>query len=272
MRQTRPSRRQRGSNKNMWGGLIILVVLVGAVGIGWIVFSLNSHKITLDPVSLCPSIGVENKTVVLIDRTDPLNEMQQRELMVYLRDIKSSIPMHASISIYGMDQAEPKMLQPEIFVCNPGDGENTSPWLANPALIKKVWREKFSDKLDSIITRLMEPLEVPNSPIMETIKAVSIAEFIGNINKDIQKRLIIVSDMMQHTLSYSQYTHSTDFKTYQKSSAYLHHLANLNGVSVEIIYIRRLNSDNIQGKAHIQFWNQYVHSMGGTLLKVKSIN
>ncbi|MBM9515095.1 hypothetical protein [Desulfogranum marinum] len=272
MRQVSRSRRPRGSSKNIWGGLIIVAVLVGFIGVGLTTFFLNSKKTTLDPLTLCPSSGVESKTVILIDRTDPLDEMQQRELEIYLRDIKASIPIHASISIYGMDQAESKMLEPEIFVCNPGDGKNISPWLANPALIKKIWQKKFSDKLDSTIARLMEPLEVPNSPIMETIKTVSIAEFIGEKNKAIKKRFVIVSDMIQHTLSYSQYTQSADFQAYKRNSAYQHHLADLNGVKVEIIYIRRHNSNNVQGKSHIQFWQQYVHSMGGVLIKVKSIN
>jgi len=272
MRKARRGRQSQGITKNMWGILIIIAVFTATIGIGWTYFSVNSNKVTLDSDSLCPSVGVDNKTVILVDRTDPLNDMQQQELKIYLRDIKNSIPVHSSISIYGMDQAEPKMLQPKISICNPGDGENISRWLANPALIKKVWQEKFSDKLDSIIAQLMVPLEVQNSPIMETIKAVSIAEFIGDKNTNIQKRLIIVSDMMQHTMSYTQYTNSVDFKDYKKSAAYQHHLANLNGVTVEIIYIRRHNSDNIQGKSHIQFWQQYIHSMSGMLTKVKSIN
>jgi len=272
MRKTRRSRHSHRGNKNTWGILIIIAVFVVVIGVGWTVFYLNSKRVTLDSASLCPSVGIDNKTVILVDRTDPLSDMQQQELKVYLQDIKNSIPVHASISIYGMDQAEPKMLQPEISMCNPGDGENVSPWLANPVLIKKVWQEKFSDKLDSIIAQLMVPLEVPNSPIMETIKAVSISEFIGEKNTNIKKRLVIVSDMMQHTISYSQYINSISFEDYKGGTAYQHHLANLNGVNVEIIYIRRENSDSIQGKAHIQFWQQYIHSMGGILTKVKSIN
>lgn len=269
----RVSKKQRMLNdKKWWDALIITIPVIVVIIFGCVYFHFRSKEIALDPVSLCPLTGVVDKTVVLIDRTDPLSEMQQRELLVYLNDIKTSIPLHASISIYEMEQAKPKMLQPKICICNPGSGENKSQFFANPKLIKKIWEKNFSDKLDLIITQLMEPLEVQGSPIMESIKAISIAEFIGNKNQNIQKRLIIVSDMIQHTLSYSQYNHTSDFHSYKKSSSYQLNLSELNGVNVEILYIKRHDLGNVQGKAHIQFWQQYIYSMGGTLTRIKSVN
>lgn len=263
----------RKRKKDMWGFFLIVLVIFITVTFGIILLSAKSKTTTLDRKTLCPAKGIVGKTAILIDRTDPLTNMQQQELKIYLNDIKTSIPIHAAISIYGMDKAMPDRIEPEIYLCNPGKGENKSPWLSNPALIKKVWQKKFSNQLDDIINRLMEPLEIPNSPIMEAIKAVAISEFIGEDNKGISKHLVIVSDMMQHTPLYSHYRKRPNFKAYKASQAFEQHLADLHGVTVEIFYIRRPKlSSFAQGKEHIQFWQQYIYAMGGTLIRIRSIN
>ena len=107
---------------------------------------------------------------------------------------------------------------------------------------------------------------------MEAIKAVAVTEFIGEKNKSIPKHLIIVSDMMQHTSAYSHYRDLSNFSSYKTSKAFDQHLSNLNEVDVEIYYIRRPELSSKQGKSHILFWEQYIHAMGGALVRVRNIN
>ena len=136
--------------------IVIVVLILLTLVIAW--FTAKRRTISLDPATLCPTMGAEGKTAILIDRTDPLTDIQQQELKVYLNDLKVSVPLHAAISIYKMDNPRPGRIEPVIFLCNPGQGENKSPWLSNPALIKKVWHDKFSKRLNAIIMRMMRNL------------------------------------------------------------------------------------------------------------------
>lgn len=266
------SRRRKRKN-DILGYIIIILGILIVIGFAVGLLISKENHIALDPETLCPTTGIEEKTVILIDRTDPLTNIQHQELKVFLHDIKNAIPLHSAISIYSMDKPNPDILEAEIFLCNPGKGENKSPLLSNPQLIEKIWKEKFSKKLDDVISRMMEPLTIGNSPIMENIKAVSVTEFIGNENKDVKKHLIIVSDLMQNTSTYSHYRNSSfNFSAYEKSNAFQYYQCDLKGVDVEILYVRRPNLLNAQGKKHILFWQNFIHAMGGTLIKVKSIN
>lgn len=255
------------------GIIVIIIGIIVLIGFVASFLIMEEKKITLHPETLCPTSGLIEKTVVIIDRTDPLTSFQNQELKVYLHDIKNGIPIHSAISIYGMDKSTCAILEPEIFLCNPGRGKDKSPLLANPKLIEKIWEEKFSKRLDDVISRMMEPQTVGNSPIMEKIKAISVTEFIGNDNKNIKKNLIIVSDLMQNTSIYSHYKNfSFDFSLFKKSNAFQYLQCDLTDVDVEILYVRRPDLVNVQGKKHILFWQSFIYEMKGTLVKVKSIN
>jgi len=264
-------RRSRRSQKNALGFIIITVVAIIIITFIVSFLKANSSLEAYDPNTLCPLTGITGKTVILIDRTDPLNEIQRQEIKVYLNDIKNSIALHSAIIIYGIDKPEPSWIKPDLFLCNPGKGEKKSKWTSNPMLAKKTWDIKFSKRVDETIDKLMEPLKIRNSPIMEAIKVVTIGEFVGNKNSGIAKKLIIISDMIQNTSTFSQYKNHCDFTTFKSSRAFGHYLTDMRGIDVEIFYVRRPNLRNVQGKKHILFWQQYFNEMGAILTKVISV-
>src|SRR5262249_53067496 len=99
-------------------------------------------------------------------------------------------------------------------------------------------------------------------------QSVSVSAFAGSGRQEIPKHLVIVSDMLQYTLEYSQYDRVQSFDTFRSSNYHRRVRADLKGADVEIIYIRRGTRNAVQGKAHIRFWEDYIRDANGSLTHV----
>ena len=250
--------------------LIVLVALVIAGG-GAGYFYLQQTKMVLDETTLCPKGGAPTLTVVLVDRTDPLTTVQRSALRGRLEEIKDSVTQYGALQIYSVEPIGETLLRPVVDLCNPGRGADIDPRFGNPRLVEKQWRERFEKPIKKLLDDLMQIPEADNSPIMESIQSIAVSTFRGNAVAEISKRLIIASDMLQHTAEYSQYDGGLDFQKFRKSGYYRRLQADLRGVEVEIIYVRRDTRRAAQGKAHIQFWRDYISDLGGTVTRVVAL-
>ncbi len=250
--------------------LITLVALVIAGG-GAGYFYLQQSRVALDETTLCPKDGARTLTVVLVDRTDPLTTIQGASLRQRLEEIKDGIAQYGALKIYSVEPILETLLRPVVDLCNPGRSEDIDPKFGNPRLVEKRWRERFEKPIEKLLDDLIQAHEADSSPIMETVQSIAVSTFRGNAVAEIPKRLIIASDMLQHTADYSQYSGSLDFREFRKSPYYRRLQADLRGVEVEIIYVRRDTRHAAQGKAHIQFWRDYIHDLGGTLTRVVAL-
>ena len=251
------------------------VLLIGAaicVGIALVVTYvwIRSKQTEFDQVTMCPKEGPRGLTIVLIDRTDPLNPVQKEALRKELEQVKEHLPQGTGIQVYSVGPVINNLLTAEgPLVCSPGRGDTTSPWTGNPRLVERRWREGFAQPLEAVFTKMLQSGSSERSPILESIQSIAV-EPLGSLRSEAQYRhLVIVSDMLQNTHEFSQYKKQIPFSEFKLTEYYRRVRADLTHVKVEIFYVRR--EGNFQGARHIQFWEDYFKDCGATLDDVKAL-
>lgn len=264
------SRRKRKQRLGI-GLIIFLVLSVFALFIAAAIHAMRQPQ--LDKATLCPVAGPEALTVILIDHTDPLTVVQQADLRNHLDKIKNELGQYEGIMVYSVAPIGQALLRPVVsLLCNPGRGYRINPLIGNRRLVERQWLARFSAPLDQLFNALLQPPPpASTSPIMESIQAVAITAWGEPQAAKIPRRLVIVSDMLQHTPELSQYDKILPFETFRGSPYYRRVRTDLRGVKVAIIYVRRATRRAVQGKAHIEFWQQYIHDMGGVVTGVDAL-
>lgn len=262
-------RRKQHEDRRGWTLITASTVLITAILVVYVYYL--GKQVAIDKDSLCPVDGPANLTVILVDQTDPLTVVQQASVLKHLEDIKAGIERYGAIGLYSVGPIGEDLLRKMLYICNPGRSDDINPLYGNPQRVERKWREAFSIPLNQMFEDMTKRNVAETSPILESIQSLAITSFEGDQVKEISKRLIIISDMLQHTFELSQYEKILPFHEFRKSSFYRKIRTDLEGVDVEIIYIRRDTKQNVQGKAHIEFWKRYFRDMGGTLTHVISL-
>jgi len=253
------------------GVLFLIIAVLAVLVVGYLYRRLSSERVAFDPETLCPLDGPKSLTVVLIDTTDPLDGVQKEDVKKRLEDIKDTMPKWGELQLFTVGSSGSRMLQPELTVCNPGRGSEINPLYGNPALIEKRWRTKFAAQVDRVLSTLLEAQSATMSPIAESIQQVAVQSFEDRRVKAIHRQLVIVSDMIQHTPGLSQYRGIESFEDFRTSPYYLQVRTNLPNTDVVILYLRRPQTVRLQGRRHIEFWQNYFADAGATVSDVVSI-
>lgn len=262
-------REKRQKRKTLYGVAMAVVSLLLAGGMGWYIFISDGTQ--LDE-NMCPADqGPSSVNVVVIDVTDPYNSIQWQNIKNRLSEIKNEIPKHGLLAIFSVTKSVPKTLEPEVELCNPGSGQQSSIWTSNPRLKRRRWQKSFIAPIDSILTHINTEGPRRTSPIMETIQAAK--AHVGAYDTD-DRRLVIVSDMMQHTDEYSHYgARPPEYDQFESAAPDEKLSTDLSGWKIEILYAWRGGAESqVQGKSHVDFWNQYFQENGATLQRVVRID
>lgn len=263
-------RQRKLKKKKRLGYSAIAVSALLVVGAAWYVFAGPSSK-SLDS-KLCPSEeGPSSVQVVIVDATDPYNPVQWQNVKNRLLSVKENVPKHGLLSIFSVTKDLQRTLRPEVELCNPGSGEDLSIWTDNPELARRKWREGFIGPVDSTLSAINFGEPRSRSPIMEAIQAAKAR--VGAYDTS-DRKLLIVSDLMQHSEAYSQYgTQPPNYDSFESTAAARKLGADLSGWEVEILYARRSGTESqVQGRSHVDFWDRYFMENGATLQRVKSID
>jgi hypothetical protein len=250
---------------------MIIVVLAILIAGGVIYYRTISTSQSIDKETFCPTRGPNEILVVLIDRTDDLTTIQREALRRHLEDFREEIPRNGLLEIYSVGPVGKNLIRPEFKLCNPGHGQAINELIESPGRAERRWKLSFQGPLDRVLGDMLAPGEADSSPIMESIQSIAISSFAGQALSRISKRLIIVSDMLQFTNGYSQYGGDLDFEAFRKDPYYLKVRSNLEDLEIEILYIRRPSTNQLQGRKHIEFWQKYFAGQGATLARVRSV-
>jgi len=262
---SRPERRsERIRRKNAMGtaGLIVVTLLI----LSGVWFATGHTTLRADN---CEPSGPTGISVIAIDATDVLNEVQRLALRNELTDIVERFSVNEGVQVWRIAPAEdavPKAAGP--LICKPDRTAN--PWRQNTKQVERRYVERFQRPIYEEIDEFIKAGSEPKSPIMESIQAIAIRTFDLPEYQNVHNRtLVLASDLIQNTSTYSQ-LHGVDrFEAFAATQSYRRVSARLAGVRIELLYLQRTNSPPF--KRHVEFWQQYFRDAGANVERVKPV-
>jgi hypothetical protein len=237
--------------------------------VGVLVLALASARLIIgsgdkyDPNTLCPLNAPYPRTVVIIDVTDPLSESQRLSVRNKLDSLRDDLEKFEKLVIYALDETNFASPEPIFSLCRPGTGQDANELYQNPKKIRARYDKQFGDPLDQLLLEVSNKKGAKVSPIMEMIRNVAYTKDLAA--NDVRKRLIIVSDLLQHTKDYSHYRTKADYTKFSTSHFSSQVQAPLLDVDVYIHYLLRPKNKQLQSAGHVLFWEQYIAHAGANI-------
>ncbi len=238
-----------------WQNLIGITLIISAAGVLLSGTYLNMQIQSLGTEPTCKERAV---TAVLVDRTDPFTEAQKQAFDAAMQNVVDTLDVGERLIMVPIKNAVPS--HPSASLCRLPD---TAHWLyENEHMVEKKYAARFGAPLAFWRQEFQTSARSSQSPIFETIKAVAeFSEFSPSAGK---RRMVIVSDMLQNT-TYSQYRDGFDFGRFQESDYASQVFASLDGVAVEVVYLRNDRALRFQGEDHRTFWKRWFAEAGATV-------
>jgi hypothetical protein len=284
------------------------VFAVTGVGL-WFYINLED-PVTFDKDSCPTNYSVSELVVVIIDQTDPITPIQRQKILEQLKRAKADLPQYGEMQIYTVGSVNLKTLPIAFRGCNPGSKDQINKYTQPIKIAISRWNS-FNRKFDEYLSGVLQSTSENTSPIIESIRSVGVTAFSRKQYDQLPKKLIIVSDMLQNSALFSHYRvwtkctftdsgekcdvihdrtgecmkfggrHQQNCKEVEETNLDFEHWdrllgnrlhADLQGVNVEVLYIRRRDNKQQGGGDHIVFWRDYFSSNGVTKFDAESIN
>jgi hypothetical protein len=268
-RRTPSQRRGRRDEIKAWGKIAAVVALLLTIGVA--LFVVTTSRRNLDEATLCPA-ELEAVTVLLVDVTDPLTLPQRQDLRNQLERLKNEIPRYGKLAVVQVDATSARLLNPIITRCNPGTAEDVSSWTGNPAAVQQLHETRFERPLDEAFDRLSNATGADRSPILESVQSVTLTELQGTNLGGTPRRLIIVSDLLQHTDNFNFYGALPSAEGIVDSAAFRSVRTDLRDVSVELWMLQRPDTAQSQPRKLVTLWEQLVRAQGGTVTRAYNVS
>ena len=259
------------SNKTIAGGAMI----AGVIAILLVVVVLKPPSVERDPQTLCRSEGPSAITAILLDRTDSFMPTTKSDLETRIWNLLDEIEENHEISLFAVDPEHGGNLDPIIKVCSPGDPKNVDHLTQSEAIMRRNWQQKFRTPLEEELRKLLTNKEAESSPIMESVQSVAITHFQSTKRRDLPRRLIVVSDLLQNSGAISFYKNEPDFRRFRSSPQARGLNPDLRGVEIELWLIQRKQRQQGDGAAVLQFFRSWLAEHGGrvrTSVRTSGIN
>jgi hypothetical protein len=246
-------------------GLLALVTFIAA-SVGVVLWVTAPAPIERDRLTLCPAAAPKDIIVIALDTTDGLPEPTRIEATQRLTDLIEAAPEGALLDLRVVDPAH-KAGRVILTLCNPGDGQGLSEFTGNPALAKKVWRERFREPLIRALRGSLNPMRSTTSPLLATFQGIALERFAGARAAAASKRLVIVSDMLEHVPGeYSHYPPADlRYERFKRLLLYRKVRTDLQRAGVDIFYIDRCLKLPFHTGVHIQFWIDWIDDNNGQM-------
>lgn len=254
-------RSQRRSNSDTKKAVAIFSV--GALLLGGLLFSFTAAKSEADKIdhdNFCHKDQLPEIVAVLIDHTDSLNTIQKASLETRLWDLAGGVAKNGAIRFFSVDNVSNATLEPNFTLCNPGSEKEVSEFTGNKRQARKRYKEKFANIIQKNLDDILTAKTADESPIMEAVQSVTVTSFLGEKNRSPVKKLILISDLLEHTSKFSLYNGIPDFEDYSKSDHWNAVKANMQGIDIQILYLNRGN-DHQNAKLKV-FWQMYFLEQG----------
>ncbi|WP_375699360.1 hypothetical protein [Pseudophaeobacter sp. TrK17] len=271
-RRTRrkPSRRSGGRGRKSNNNVLWIITIIGCLGlvVGVAVVAQNLiAKGKIDEATLCHSGGPQNVTSVLLDLTDPLSETQQARLKTILANEVSGSSVDTMIAL-GIVSEDPSRWGAMFAKCKPASGQDANGLYENPAIIAARYDREFTAPIQATLQTMLTGASENQSPIMEALQSLvsttpSFTQARGH------RKIIIVSDMLQHSDNLSFYRgQGWDYFVGKNGEGRM--AGNLAGVTIEILRIPR-SGRTPSNEITEGFWTRYFDRQGSRPPSVSSL-
>lgn len=235
------------------------VMLISVIGL-FSVAAFNAAP-ALDPATECRADRKDPAhTVLLIDQSDPFSENDLAWVDELIEAEARALPRFGRLSVVLPNSAQPFEPMTLYAHCSPGSIDDANPILQNPRMIDDTWREHFYAPLSETVSETLKTTSQPSSPLFEALYAVGDrADFQDNREN---RRLVIVSDLMQHSDSFSFYRKGADLAAYSETSL-ARQVPRFDGVDVVARIVPRQEYDLPIGELKA-FWRSYFDQTGAT--------
>ena len=217
----------------------------------------------LDAETQCPTDGLYPRTAVLIDATDALSANQVKTIREQLNALRRRLALHEWVGIFVLNDDNLVLPSPAVALCYPGDESSANPLYENPRDIQRRFEREFRTPIDAAVARLEGLPSSNKSPILEMIRAVALDR---SFDSTVERRLVVVSDLLQNVPAYSHYQSPPDFARW-RDTPYAQQFLELSllSVRVDILYLKREAARAQQTRGHVAFWEDYFDAVGAVV-------
>lgn len=226
--------------------------------------NLTKVKIDIDSDTLC-QVGHPPTDIIaiLIDATDGLPDRAARQASIRIEQVLSAAPENTLINLYEIKSGNESHIEPIAHICKPSNGKDVSHLTGNKHYSIKQYEERFLKPLRLQIDNLIDADSSSTSPLIESMQSAVIESFKANANTG-EKRLIIVSDMIQNTNLYSFYREKPSYENYSDISTQSGKgMLRLDGITVEILVVARSFPKGTR-KDVVRFWSLFLKDKGAS--------
>lgn len=262
---------RRKERETLLGIFLILFVIAVVLAVGFVFWRVTSDRKALDDMTLCPPDPV-SLTVLLVDVTDPMTIPQRQDFMNQLAKMKNSIPRYGKLVVVKVDSTEANLLEPVIVRCNPGTAADVSDTTGNPVALQRRWQTEFEEPLQTAFEQLTRASGADQSPILESVQSVALTEFQRPGMEGKPRRLILASDLLQHTKEISLYRSLPSAEKLLSSTAFRRVRTDLKGIDVELWMLERGDAAVTQPRALAELWDQMLSAQGANVLRVYNVS
>jgi hypothetical protein len=270
--QTNLSRNIAGRRKGGKSGgtttllVVLAIAAIGAVAGGFYWTTRTAEVMAVNPDTLCPTAtGPVAETALLFDLTDPLTPAQSDQLLQQIESLVNSAPVGMQFTM-GIVSPDVEAWGATAPLCKPRSERDVSTLTQNVALVQARYEDQFLTPLRDQINSMIGTTGADSSPIMESLQAL-LAATPGFMTAEKPRRLIIVSDLLQHSDVMSFYR-GDDWGAFATSSAFARLNRSLQDADILIFRIPR-TVDQIDDPGIIDhFWLRYFDLQGARVPQV----
>lgn len=203
-------------------------------------------------------------TVLLIDQSDPFNPNDLGWVNEFIDSEARTLPRFGRLTVVTPNSADPYDAKIVYSHCSPGSAEHANAILQNPRMIEDTWRETFYNPMTAEIEAALMDDRQPSSPLFEAVYSIADrADFQASRG---DRRIILISDLMQHSDAFSMYRTGTDAEAF-KATRIADQIPDMAGVEIVARIVPRQEYDLPMSDVKA-FWGDYFAETGADFSSV----
>ncbi|MEC7291615.1 MAG: hypothetical protein VXW22_16155, partial [Pseudomonadota bacterium] len=246
---------------------IVAAILVAG---GSLTFFIADQRSNIEPDTFCDRRGPSGVEMILIDASDSLDEVQIERAKSIVASKLQQLSAGTRVDIFVATHADGSLPAPVFSKCNPGKPGRYAGVYRDAESLREDYEQEYMMAIEREIGSLLGQPALENSPILESIRSAATRSF-GRVESDVPKSMIIISDMLQNSDLDSHYRDDISISSFLNSERWPQAMSDLHQSDVEILYVLRPQYRDFQGAFHLNWWDQYLRSIGAKSISVRSI-